>query len=385
MPATEETYRRQPTLHLVFAISSIAMLLSTVWMVMADHFRPWKQVQREFQQVEREKLEAAEKEKLEEQKKKYQTQIDEIDAKIKAAEAGAETRGRELRKIDNELNMLEGTAEDARHAAAVQEGRARQQAQPLRRHDRPRRGTRGAGLPDHRRRRGREELDDLSKELEKAEGELNGEEGREGEAPGPRRRPQEGAGAADPRGRPGRARDQAEGRALRRSRHWYSKPMAFLRSLPGIDLMPPTKIQQISLPELTINYNFKEVPRYDRCTTCHQGIDRIGYDKDADGKTMPAVFRVAPVPDRRRHDDRSQGEGRHGRALPRRQRPAPDQQLRLHDLPRRPGLGHRFHLRLAHAQHAQAGGGVARRSTAGTRSTSGTTRCSPSGSSSRAA
>ena len=94
MPASEETYRRQPTLHLVFAISSIAMLLSTVWMVMADHLRPWKQVQREFQLVERDKLEAAEKEKLEEQKTKYQKQIDEIDAKIEAAEADAETRGR---------------------------------------------------------------------------------------------------------------------------------------------------------------------------------------------------------------------------------------------------------------------------------------------------
>ena len=54
---------------------------------MADHLRPWKQVQREFQYVEREKLEAAEKQKLEEQKTKYQTQIDEIDAKIQAAEA----------------------------------------------------------------------------------------------------------------------------------------------------------------------------------------------------------------------------------------------------------------------------------------------------------
>ena len=86
MPASEETYRRQPTLHLVFAISSIAMLLSTVWMVMADHLRPWKQVQRQFQLVEREKLEVAEKQKLEEQKTKYQKQIDEIDAKIKAAD-----------------------------------------------------------------------------------------------------------------------------------------------------------------------------------------------------------------------------------------------------------------------------------------------------------
>ena len=70
--------------------------------------------------------------------------------------------------------------------------------------------------------------------------------------------------------------------------NWYSAPMAFLRSLPGIDLAPPTKIQQISLPELLINYNFKEVPRYDRCTTCHQGIDNKAY---ADA---PQPFRTHP-------------------------------------------------------------------------------------------
>src|SRR5271166_293706 len=99
MPATEETYRTQSTLHLVFAISSIAMLLSTVWMVMADHLRPWKQVQRRFQVVEREKLEVAEQEKREEQKAKYQKQIDEIDAKIQQADADAETRARDIRKI----------------------------------------------------------------------------------------------------------------------------------------------------------------------------------------------------------------------------------------------------------------------------------------------
>src|SRR5262249_49284511 len=58
---------------------------------------------------------------------------------------------------------------------------------------------------------------------------------------------------------------------------------------------PPVKIQQISLPELTINYNFKDVPRYDRCTTCHQGIDRLGYETAADGKSsMPVVFAAHP-------------------------------------------------------------------------------------------
>ena len=145
MPATEETYRRQPTLHLVFAISSIAMLLSTVWMVMADHLRPWKQVQREFQLVEREKLEAAEKEKLEEQKTKYQKQIDEIDAKIQAAEADAETRARDLRDDRQRAQGARGKDRRRRHPAAVPEGRSRQQAQLLRRHDRPRRGTRRRG------------------------------------------------------------------------------------------------------------------------------------------------------------------------------------------------------------------------------------------------
>ena len=37
MPASEETYRSQPTLHLVFALTSIGMMLSFVWMIAADH------------------------------------------------------------------------------------------------------------------------------------------------------------------------------------------------------------------------------------------------------------------------------------------------------------------------------------------------------------
>jgi len=34
----------------------------------------------------------------------------------------------------------------------------------------------------------------------------------------------------------------------------------------------PLAIDQIWLPELTIDYNFREVARFDRCVTCHQGI-----------------------------------------------------------------------------------------------------------------
>src|SRR5207244_2705654 len=44
----------------------------------------------------------------------------------------------------------------------------------------------------------------------------------------------------------------------------------WIRTLPIIEAFsPPTKIQQFTLEEYPINYNFKYVTRYDRCTTCH--------------------------------------------------------------------------------------------------------------------
>src|SRR5262249_27505604 len=113
MPATEETYRGQPTLHVIFAISSVAMLLSIVWMIMADHLRPWKQVQREFHDVERDKLRATEQQKLAEQRETVQGKIDEIDAKIRQAdqEAAQRDRAAAIGRLDRELNGLGGKAE----------------------------------------------------------------------------------------------------------------------------------------------------------------------------------------------------------------------------------------------------------------------------------
>src|SRR5205085_10664696 len=102
MPATEGTDRSQPTLHVVFAISSVAMTLVIVWMVMADHLRPWKQVQREFHRIEEAKLKATEREKLQEQKTKYQAQIDQIDSQIRQAEDQAHSNAPEIRKVEAE-------------------------------------------------------------------------------------------------------------------------------------------------------------------------------------------------------------------------------------------------------------------------------------------
>src|SRR5579859_7647300 len=52
MAATDQTYRSQKTLDIVFAVSCILMLLCTLWMFWQDYDRQFKHVQREFRDVE---------------------------------------------------------------------------------------------------------------------------------------------------------------------------------------------------------------------------------------------------------------------------------------------------------------------------------------------
>ena len=51
MPATDRTAFNLKTLHKVFAASSIVLLVVTVWMFTVDHRRPWKQYQRTNDQI----------------------------------------------------------------------------------------------------------------------------------------------------------------------------------------------------------------------------------------------------------------------------------------------------------------------------------------------
>src|SRR5712691_3804593 len=57
MPAQEDTYRPQKGLHIVFAVSSILMFLSIIWMMADDHLREWKKLQRDFIRLEAAKME----------------------------------------------------------------------------------------------------------------------------------------------------------------------------------------------------------------------------------------------------------------------------------------------------------------------------------------
>ncbi len=288
MPASEETYRRQPGLHIIFAISSIAMTLAIIWMIMADHLRPWKQVQRDFQVIEREKLKAVERETLEKRQGDVQNQINEFDRKIKEAEQGAAKRAADLNRLDKELNSLQAKTErlDTQRRfkkAELDSLRSLYDGMIERGEEREARAYLNSTVSN-----AEKQLAGLSRELEEAQAKfkLKDEE------------KEKLLGYVDnlvkEREKLTREADRVK-RLLDQKEAQYFGLLAWLRGLPGIDMAaPPTKIMQISLPDLTINYNFKDVPRYDRCTTCHQGIDKVGYSQDASGKPMPKVYASHP-------------------------------------------------------------------------------------------
>ncbi len=71
-----------------------------------------------------------------------------------------------------------------------------------------------------------------------------------------------------------------------------------LLRLPLIDALGrPLAIEQIWLPELTIDYNFRQVARFDRCMTCHQGIDQTlpgDPSQPAFPRSLPHPYRSHP-------------------------------------------------------------------------------------------
>ena len=112
MPATEETYRKTSTLHVVFAVSSIAFLGATVWMIAADHIRPWKKIQREFHLVETTKLGELEKKKQEELLAQHSKELEAVNQKIAQAQATANGNGPLISAKNKEIKSIEGQFAD---------------------------------------------------------------------------------------------------------------------------------------------------------------------------------------------------------------------------------------------------------------------------------
>ena len=52
MPANEQTWRKPSLMHAVFAVSSVLMLVATIWMMADDHNRDLERVPAKFHRVD---------------------------------------------------------------------------------------------------------------------------------------------------------------------------------------------------------------------------------------------------------------------------------------------------------------------------------------------
>jgi cytochrome c551/c552 len=85
-----------------------------------------------------------------------------------------------------------------------------------------------------------------------------------------------------------------------------------LLGLPLIDCLGrPLGVEQIWLPELHIDYHFRAVARFDRCTTCHQAIDKSAHGQPGQGAyPSEQLVRLQLVAARTASDGAGQGGDR---------------------------------------------------------------------------
>jgi len=280
MAASDQTYRNQKTLHHVFAWSSVAMLVTTGWMFWDDYNRPFKKEQRVFRDVEeelakramlaaapsadqRQAVVAAEQE-LAKAREVRKSVRDQADAKVKSLLPGQAKR--ETLRANKKADFDSVTSF---YNIAVEQH--------------------GADSPEARRYlaemdKARQQLDALQREVEEGQATIDQVQYEQFAVPGEEsqlspKEAEDRLSAAEDKHK--KLTDEFD-RFLKLAAQKEWTIWDTMRGLPILEgFASPTKIQQYTLDELPIDYAFKYVTRYDRCTTCHLGLEKAAYTRDA--------------------------------------------------------------------------------------------------------
>ncbi|MEX2309254.1 MAG: PDZ domain-containing protein [Pirellulales bacterium] len=337
MPATEKTWRDQARMHVIFGISALVMLVATVWMLAKDHNREWRRWQladrakerwaieaqlaqaeaestadldrlrNELQAARSTKVDAAlvdrfkqlvtdedkrlEKEGQGEKAADFRT-LDAALADLQQAENGSDqakdardqllaamnAHVREAKRRENALltdkkfEAAKQTAAISARGLAVGEGRPtadiERRIQDLAAHI-VELDARLAAAKDYRL-----TLESLVKDVQSAELELE----------------KQLAGIETDLNR---LRENVQ----RNPANPLDAPGEWINRAPVLDALYTgnIKLDQLWLPEMTINYNFSSVARYDRCIVCHRAID-----KTAPGSATEPAYPAIPRGERER-------------------------------------------------------------------------------------
>ncbi|MBX7074864.1 MAG: c-type cytochrome [Pirellulales bacterium] len=314
MPATEQTWRNLGWMHVFFGVASVAMLITTIWMLAADHRAEWKEYQREFRQVQVLASDARETEvntsAWEAKKAELTKAVDQTEQQIPSrvlvdhfretinSRVVADPRGADegyATAIKSQFEALEKASQEKDNTAGVVAARAKlleqmQAAIKL--------AKNWSVVITGKVKFARADLDvaksgydlairdnleqaELDRRMEAVESVQNMVESltRDMQSANTYRQELDRTFAEITREQTV-ARKALDDHVLKLTQlkkageeqriGWVEN----LLTLPIIDAFGrPLKVDQIWLPKLTINNNFRDVARFDRCTTCHQGIN----------------------------------------------------------------------------------------------------------------
>lgn len=262
--ATPDHLYKMPRMHKAFAISSIMLALSFMWMLGADYFREWRKYQATFTKLEVKKtktdIEAA-------QGEVDQAKLTEIEGALTAAKSELETHKREIQDAEREL----GRADAVRYKVDQEYRFSKATVDSLRYEYESKRAGGSSSAP-----RLKEKLDAEVKQMDASHQRLFEEL-------------QKVQVIKDRISKMKEALDNAQKAHddLYAVRDRLQKKLAktepsiwtLVRNAPFLDFTAPTmKVTQVVVDDLHNDVNFMEIPRIDRCVTCHVGINKPGFE-----------------------------------------------------------------------------------------------------------
>ncbi|HEY5311727.1 MAG TPA: hypothetical protein VIK18_04385 [Pirellulales bacterium] len=321
MPANEQQWRNPKFLHLVFGLTGLAMLGTTIWMLAADHLREWKNYQRKFRDVEtwvtQARIDEQETGQFKAESAKLKDRVAQtlstlpphalvvqfeqvaetpMEASTTAGQTRATVNGYDVDGVRHAETALQRAAElkgkrdelTARRddlLAAMQDVLKRAKFDETRRQGQLKfsradldvqrsRYSLGvdAGMDESKLATIQAKADDIKNQVDKQTVDYQAAKGHRLALQGVLEKITADETAAR------KAEDDYLHDVNRLTKAKADRENSLGKDfleLPIIDAFGrPLKIDQIWLPKLTINNNFSDVARFDRCTTCHLGIEK---------------------------------------------------------------------------------------------------------------
>lgn len=273
MPATEDFVRPLPKMHRVFAVSMVVLFVATLLMMYFDHHDEWRVYQRQFFRIEADKVEA------EEQARIASTGGEQGYAdKLKELKDASNQRGAELKQAVTNLAELEAEVKalDNDYGMKMRQVREKRAFRDVARanYDLGIRDQLEDKLPELK-----EAFDSLQKEVSSLEDELDVRDAARNKAVANLKEKTRELDAAKGAIKAFEA-DMVRLEAVKNKIAPSDPIRSFKRWLmeqPIVDgFNSHMKIQQDWLPDMKITLGMAKTARYDRCRTCHLGIDRVG-------------------------------------------------------------------------------------------------------------